>query len=177
MSNTASVYIVMGVSGVGKTTVALGLAAACDGVFLEADDFHPAVNVAHMTAGKPLNDDMRWPWLEILCAAINDRRDAQPDKPVFVTCSALKASYRDFIRARVPAMRIIYLHAPEDVLRARMNARENHYMPSSLLDSQLDTLEDPRSEPDCLTVDAQNDTPDVINRAVAIVQTASLEND
>lgn len=169
MAAEGSVYIVMGVSGAGKTTIARGLANAVDGAFLEADDYHSQENVAHMSAGKALTDDMRWPWLDALCAAITDHRRTQPDTPVFVTCSALKASYRDFLRARLEGVQFVYLHVPENILRARLTSRENHYMPPSLLDSQLDTLEDPRHEADCLTVDARSDAQDVIRRASTVL--------
>ncbi len=172
MAEQGSVFIVMGVSGVGKTTVALGLAGAMDGAFLEADDFHSAENVAHMAKGNPLTDDMRWPWLTTLCAAIAEKRQSSAGAPIFVTCSALKKSYRAFILDLLPDARFVYLHAEPDVIRDRMAARKNHYMPLSLLDSQLDALEDPRSEANCLTVEATHATPDVIERALDLIKTA-----
>jgi gluconokinase len=135
----AQVVVVMGVSGVGKTTVGRGLASALGWTFAEGDDFHPAANVAKMAAGVPLSDDDRWPWLQ----AIGDWADERlaEGRSAVVTCSALKRSYRDRLRAGRPTLRFCEIDAPADVLGARVERRSGHYMPASLLPSQLATLE------------------------------------
>jgi len=134
--------MVMGVSGCGKSTVGACLAEVLGGVFLDGDDYHPAENVAQMASGQPLTDAMRWPWLAALARAVNEQRTVT--STVFA-CSALKQSYRVFLRDHISDLRIAYLDAPRDVVRARVTARENHYMPAALLDSQLATLEPPRA--------------------------------
>ncbi|WP_299427205.1 gluconokinase [uncultured Shimia sp.] len=146
--------IVMGVSGVGKTTVARALADRIGGRYIEADEFHPMENVAAMAAGTPLTDAMRQPWLERLAIAMRQARTSQPDTPVVVACSALKYSYRDILRAKNPEAIIVYLKADPDMIRARIEARTDHFMPPSLLDSQLAILEPPAPDEACVPVDA-----------------------
>jgi gluconokinase len=143
------IVVVMGVSGVGKTTIGQLLAnrLACE--FLDADDFHPAANVAKMAAGTPLDDADRWPWLEHLNALLRER--AAGGASAVLACSALKHAYRERLCRGVARCRLVYLHANERVLRARLAARTHRYMPASLLDSQLATLEPPA---DALAVDA-----------------------
>jgi carbohydrate kinase (thermoresistant glucokinase family) len=132
--------MVMGVSGCGKSTIGAELAQALGGVFLDGDDYHPECNVAHMAAGHPLTDAMRWPWLDRLAQAVNAQRQGQL---VVFACSALKRSYRDYLRAAIPGLRIAYLDAPRDVVAARLAQRANHFMPPALLDSQFAALEVP----------------------------------
>ncbi|WP_412553774.1 gluconokinase [Shimia sp. MIT1388] len=146
--------IVMGVSGVGKTTVAQALAERIDGRYIEADEYHPPENIAAMAAGTPLTDAMRQPWLERLAEAMGQARTSQPDTPVVVACSALKRRYRDMLRVKNPEAIIVYLAADPDMIRARITARTDHFMPPSLLDSQLATLEPPALDEACVTVDA-----------------------
>ena len=134
--------MVMGVSGAGKSTIAAGLANALGGVFLDGDDYHPQSNVDHMAAGHPLTDEMRWPWLDVLASAVNAERQ---DHITVFACSALKSRYRNYLRAAVPGLQIAYLDAPQAVVAARLAQRKNHYMPSSLLDSQYAALEVPAS--------------------------------
>ncbi len=140
-SMMAQVVVVMGVSGAGKSTLARDLATALGARFLEGDEFHPPENVARMAAGQPLSDAMRWPWLAALARAAAAERDAGHD--VVVACSALKASYRQALRDGAGPLRFLFLDGPRDVLVERMAARRGHYMPATLLDSQLATLEPP----------------------------------
>jgi len=149
--------MVMGVSGAGKSTIAHGLADALGGVYLDGDDYHPQSNVDHMAAGKPLTDVMRWPWLDILAAAVNASRK---DVLTVFACSALKRSYRDHLRAAIPDLQVAYLDAPYEVVSARMAARENHYMPTSLLDSQIAALEVPQTP--AVSVSIDQPVPDII---------------
>jgi gluconokinase len=129
----------MGVSGSGKTTVARGVAERRGWTYLEGDDFHPAANVAKMASGTPLDDEDRWPWLRTVADRIGAAEAAGED--LVVTCSALKRSYRDLLRDGHPSVRFCLLDVSPDELRQRLAARRGHYMPASLLDSQLATLE------------------------------------
>ena len=135
----STTVVVMGVSGSGKSTVAAGLVERLGWEFAEGDDFHPPANVAKMRAGTPLHDDDRWPWLRSLAAWIGERE--QEGRSVVVTCSALKRSYRDVLRDGHPSVWFAHVTVDPDLLRERVEERTGHYMPSSLLDSQLATLE------------------------------------
>lgn len=130
-------YVLMGVSGCGKSSVGRVLAITCDMTFIDGDDLHPQPNIAKMASGVPLNDDDRLPWLE----TVGDTLAATPG-PVVIGCSALKMSYRDIIRSRVPEpVRFLHLDAPPDVLLTRVTTRKDHFMPPKLLQSQFDVLE------------------------------------
>jgi gluconokinase len=134
--------IVMGVSGCGKSTLGTALAGVIGCPFFEGDDFHAAEAISRMRAGIPLTDGDRWPWLERLGLAIAG--GLAEDGAVVASCSALKRSYRDRLRAVIPApVGFVLLDAQAEELRNRMAARPGHYMPPSLLDSQLATLERP----------------------------------
>ncbi len=136
-----AVLIVMGVSGAGKSTVAGALNRHLHWPFQEGDDLHPAANVRKMHAGVPLTDADRSPWLLAIKAWIDARVAA--GEPGLVTCSALKRAYRDMLIDHRAAVRPLYLKADEDVIRARIAQRTGHFMPASMLDSQLATLEAP----------------------------------
>ena len=162
--------IVMGVSGSGKSTLGTALAKALDCPFLEGDDFHAPESVAKMRAGIPLTDDDRWPWLERLGRALGAK---VVDRGIAVaTCSALKRAYRDRLRAVVPAPVGFVLPdvGPEELLR-RMSARADHYMPPSLLNSQLATLE--RLQPDelAITLDARQSPAALCEQTIAWLKT------
>ena len=137
------VVVLMGVSGSGKTTVGRLLAAALGGEFVEGDDHHPPANVEKMRRGIPLDDADRRPWLEALSRAIGEWLAA--GRTVVLACSALKRSYREILRAGRPEVRFIYLQGAPELIRARLAGRRGHYMPPSLLDSQIATLEEPKS--------------------------------
>lgn len=139
--------IVMGVSGSGKTTLGEALAAALDLPFIEGDRLHPAENVAKMSAGIPLNDADRWPWLESVGAAVSRSSGA------VASCSALRRVYRDRLRTVVgPGLRFVCLMPPRRELERRMDIRTGHFMPAGLLDSQLATFEPPSGENDAIVV-------------------------
>lgn len=131
--------VVMGVSGSGKSTVAAALAARVGGTFLDADDFHPPANVAKMRAGTPLTDEDRMPWLERVAEAMvaAERRDGT----AVVACSALRRTYRDSIRRVSPDAFFVQLDGSPALLAERIGARADHFMPASLLASQLAVLE------------------------------------
>ncbi len=129
----------MGVSGSGKTTVGEALAARLGVPFRDADEFHPKSNVEKMSAGIPLTDDDRWPWLDAIGAAI---RATPADKGIVVSCSALKRAYRErIIEAAVRPVLFVHLDGSKAVLAERLKGRKGHFFPPSLLDSQLKTLE------------------------------------
>lgn len=131
--------VVMGVSGAGKTTVARGISEVTGLRFAEADEFHSEVNVARMRSGVPLDDAARWPWLRDL-ADWMAARHAEGVSTV-LACSALKRSYRDVLRQGPPAVEFVHLAGAAELIRDRMTRRADHYMPASLLDSQVAILE------------------------------------
>jgi gluconokinase len=152
------VIIVMGAAGSGKTTDATRLAAALRWPFLEGDALHPAANVAKMARGEPLTDEDRRPWLEALRARIEEALAAGAD--LVVTCSALKASYRQLLRVDAERVHFVYLKVAPDVLAQRLRERQGHFMKASMLASQLAALEEPAAD-QALTVDAAQ-APDVV---------------
>jgi gluconokinase len=132
-------WVVMGVSGVGKSTIGNALAQTLGVPFLEGDAYHPPGNVAKMSAGQPLDDDDRAGWLQALADEI---RTAQVQgKGLVLSCSALKRRYRDLLRQADPQLRFVHLQGPRELIADRMTRRPDHYMPPSLLDSQLRDLE------------------------------------
>lgn len=134
--------VVMGVSGAGKSTVGALVAARLGLSFRDADEFHPPANVAKMSAGVPLTDADRAPWLDAIGAHLATHRGVG----CVVTCSALKRSYRDRLRALAPETRFVFLHGEEALVAARQAARQGHFMPPSLVASQFATLEPPAPE-------------------------------
>jgi len=142
------VLVIMGVSGSGKSTVAGILAGQLGWDLEEGDDLHPPANVAKMHAGIPLTDEDRWPWLESVAAWIREHTAA--GLPGIITCSALKRIYRD--RMRGDHVVFVHLAGDKDVIERRLSARLDHFMPTTLLDSQIDTLEPPGSDENTLVV-------------------------
>jgi gluconokinase len=131
--------VVMGVSGSGKTSAAEELTRQLGWEYIEGDDLHPEANVAKMAGGIPLDDEDRWPWLQRIAEVIGEHEAAGTS--VIVTCSALKRSYRDLLREGHPSVWFAHVQASPKVLAGRLANRQGHYMPPSLLDSQLATLE------------------------------------
>ncbi|MBX9595257.1 MAG: gluconokinase [Roseomonas sp.] len=141
--------LVMGVSGAGKSTVGQAIAATLGLPFADADDFHPEANIAKMSRGEALNDDDRWPWL----AAIGAHLAAHRGRGCIVTCSALKRVYRDALREAAPDLRLVFLTGDPALVAARQAARQNHFMPPSLVASQFATLEPPAPEEAAIALD------------------------
>jgi len=135
------IVVVMGVAGVGKTTVGRLLARELDAGFVDADDYHPAANVAKMHSGKPLTDDDRRPWLARLNEVL--REYAARNAGVVLACSALKQRYREQLFAGVPDGRLVYLRGTKEMIAERLGARREHFMNPALLDSQFAALEEP----------------------------------
>jgi len=154
------VAIVMGVSGSGKSTLAGRLAKGLKGVFLEGDDFHDDAAIAKMRAGRPLDDNDRRPWLDRLGLAVN--ASLIEGCPVVLACSALKRQYRDRLRAAIYApVSVVWLEAGREALEQRLVSRTGHYMPASLLESQLAALEPPGCDETALTLDAGRPVDDL----------------
>jgi gluconokinase len=149
---SARVIILMGVSGSGKSTVGVRLAQRLKREFAEGDSFHPPANVIKMASGIPLTDEDRGPWLDAMGVWLDDELAA--GRRAVLACSALKRVYRD--RLRRPGVRFVYLKVPEQELQRRLKRRTGHFMPASLLESQLSDLEPPANEQDAITVDATN---------------------
>jgi gluconokinase len=145
-------WVIMGVCGCGKSTVGAALAQAFVVDFIEGDAYHPAPNVIKMSAGEPLTDDDRAGWLQALAREIAAAR-ARGDG-IVVSCSALKRRYRDLLRQADPELRFAHLQGPRGMIAARMQTRIGHYMPISLLDSQLRDLEPLQPGEAGLTLDA-----------------------
>jgi len=145
------IAVVMGVSGSGKTTVAALLAAALGCQFQEGDDLHPAENVEKMHGGTPLTDADRLPWLRKIAAEIDGWRAC--GESGVLTCSALKRTYRDIIVGDRAEVTLVYLKGSYDLIRRRMEARHEHFMPLTLLDSQFATLEEPTPDEHPVTVE------------------------
>ena len=137
-----SVAVVMGVSGCGKSTIASMLARRLNWVYADGDSFHPQSNVRKMHAGEPLTDEDRWPWLHGIAAWIDATR--RVGNHGTVACSALKRAYRDILVGERRDVRIVYLKGERELIARRLAARDDHFMPPSLLDSQFATLEEPQ---------------------------------
>lgn len=157
------IVVLMGVSGAGKTTIGERVARRLGWTFIEGDEYHPRENIAKMAAGIPLQDEDRWPWLD----ALNERLRAE--REAVITCSALKESYRRRLLAGIADWRLVYLHAPKPVLVERVAKRKHKYMPASLLDSQLATLEAPLG---AIDVDVSGDVESAVDAIVAALQRA-----
>ena len=157
------IIVMMGVCGSGKTTVGRRLAAHLGWTFLEGDDLHPAANRAKMTAGQPLDDEDRRPWLDRIAEAIASHRRSR--QPLVVACSALRRAYRDRFVHATPALCFVHLDGGRDLLEARMAARRDHFMPPALLASQLEALEPPAAEENALRLDAAA-SPDALVRRI-----------
>jgi gluconokinase len=158
------VVIVMGVSGSGKTTVAKGISTVMGWEFAEGDAFHSDANVEKMRRGEALTDEDRWPWLEAIGDWISDKEAA--GESAVVTCSALRRAYRDLLRRGRPHVRFLHLTAPADLIRDRMEHRPGHYMPPSLLPSQIATLEPLGDDEPGISVTNEGTAAQVLERAL-----------
>lgn len=156
-----SVIVVMGVSGVGKTTVGQALAATLEIPFYDGDDFHSATNKAKMSQGQPLTDLDRAEWLATLRSLIQDQ--IAMGRGAVVACSALKDAYRQQLRQPGEPVSFVYLKGTADLLQQRLRQRQGHFMNPALLDSQLATLEEPQ---DSLVVDAAQPLSAIVDRIV-----------
>jgi gluconokinase len=154
----------MGVSGAGKSVVGAGLASRLGWAFVDADHLHPTSNVEKMASGIPLTDDDRWPWLDVVGATL-----AQHGDGVVMACSALRRAYRDRIRVAAPATFFVELDGTPELLLSRISGRVGHFMPPSLLTSQLATLESLGTDEAGARVSIDGTPEEVVTRAAAAV--------
>lgn len=155
----------MGVSGSGKSLIGAALARALGIEFVEGDEYHPAENVERMSSGIPLTDDDRARWLCSLAARLREAKDAGIG--LVVSCSALKRSYRDVLRAEAGELRFVFLRGARALLDERLASRRGHFMPPSLLDSQLATLEEPSPDEHAWVCDILESPQDLVAALVA----------
>jgi gluconokinase len=153
--------IVMGVSGAGKSTIGDKLAERLRWKYEDGDRFHPASNVAKMSAGQPLTDEDRWPWLRAIADEIE--RICKAGEHVVIASSALKRPYRDILVHGRPDVRIIYLKGPQELIASRLALRKNHFMPPGLLESQFRTLEPPDASENPVTVSIDGSVETVVD--------------
>jgi carbohydrate kinase (thermoresistant glucokinase family) len=165
------ILVVMGISGSGKSTIAEELAARLGWPFQEGDSLHPEANVAKMHAGIPLTDEDRLPWLERVAAWIDGQRAKK--QPGIITCSALKKSYRQIVIGDRPQVRLVYLRGGHDLVAAHLSGRHGHFMPSALLRSQIDTLEEPDPGEDPLTVEVGESATQVADEIIRLLGTTA----
>ena len=158
------IVVVMGVSGSGKTTVAALLSAALGYPFQEGDDLHPRENVDKMHAGTPLTDADRMPWLRKIAEAIDGWRTR--GESGVVTCSALKRSYRTIIMGDRPDVTLVFLKGTYDLIRRRLAARHEHFMPVALLDSQFAALQEPTADERPITIDVGGKPMEIVAEIV-----------
>jgi len=151
------IILLMGVSGSGKTTVGQALAGQLGWEFADADDYHPAANLAKMSAGIPLTDDDRAPWLEALRRAITAWLAANHN--VVLACSALKRAYRDTLLV-APQVALIYLRGTFPLIQERMRERHDHYMKAGMLESQFEALEEPDN---AIVIDVNHPVPRIVS--------------
>ena len=160
-----NLYVVMGITGSGKSTVGATLAHTLGLDFVEGDDYHPLENVRRMASGIPLTDDDRASWLRALATRIREAKDAGTG--LVMTCSALKRSYRDVLRAAAPDLRFVFLKGSRALIAERLAGRRGHFMPASLLDSQLATLEEPALDEHAWTYDIRESAQEIVDDLVA----------
>ncbi|MDH0612782.1 MULTISPECIES: gluconokinase [unclassified Agrobacterium] len=162
----------MGVSGSGKSTVAEELAAELSVAFIEGDRLHPKANVDKMSEGIPLTDEDRWPWLDLIGIEL---RKGSENNGIVVSCSALKKIYRDRLRAATGGpLAFVYLDGSLELLSRRMGERKGHFMPLSLLQTQLATLEVPTGEPGVVTVSIDATPEEITANALAGLKTVTF---
>jgi len=167
----ASPIVVMGVSGSGKSTVGAALAQRLGVPFADADDLHPEANVAKMSAGLPLDDDDRYPWLETIGEWL-----AKHDEGGVMSCSALKRKYRDQLRRHRPDVKFLHLSGSQAVIGRRQASRPGHFMPTSLLASQFQTLEPLQPDERGVSIDVGQEIDSIIDSYVGSLSTEEQEN-
>jgi gluconokinase len=168
----ASPIVVMGVSGSGKSTVGAALAQRLRVPFGDGDDLHPPANVAKMTAGQPLDDDDRYPWLEAIGEWLADHHDGG-----VMSCSALKRTYRDQLRRHCPDVEFLHLSGSPEVIGKRQASRPGHFMPASLLQSQFATLEPLEPDEHGIVIDVDQDIDAIVDDYVALSATRTTEQE
>ncbi|MBK4120804.1 gluconokinase [Kocuria rhizophila] len=156
--------VVMGVSGSGKTTIGTLVAHELGVQFIDGDSLHPLENVQKMAAGTPLDDDDRWPWLEIVGRTLHEHGERR--EGLVVACSALKRAYRERIRSQAPSALFLHLDGTLEVLTRRIEGRSGHFMPAALLESQIETLEPLPQEEGGYVLNIDQPVADMVDDAV-----------
>jgi gluconokinase len=169
----ASPIVVMGVSGSGKSTVGAALAQRLRVPFADADDFHPPANVAKMTAGQPLDDDDRYPWLE----AIGEWLSRHCGDGGVMSCSALRRKYRDQLRRHCLDVEFMHLSGTPEIIGKRQASRPGHFMPASLLASQFATLEPLEPDEGGIVIDVDQNIDSIVDNYVALSDTRTTEQE
>jgi gluconokinase len=164
VSENPCALVVMGVSGSGKSTIADKLAARLGWTFEDGDKFHPAANVAKMSAGHPLTDDDRWPWLQAIADEID--RVCEAGRHAVIACSALKRAYRDILVHGRGDVRIVFLQGTQQLIADRLSQRKGHFMPPGLLTSQFKTLEPPDTSENPVTVSIDTSVETIVDDIV-----------
>jgi gluconokinase len=160
----APLFVVMGVAGSGKSLIGAALADSLGVTFVDGDDYHSAKNIEKMSAGVPLTDDDRVEWLRALAAKI--RKASESDTGIVVACSALKRRYRDILRAPAPGLQFVFLNGARSLIAQRLAERGGHFMPPSLLDSQLATLEKPTADENAWVCDIDRTPEEIVAEIV-----------
>jgi carbohydrate kinase (thermoresistant glucokinase family) len=161
---SSKLFVVMGVTGSGKSTVGAALARTLRVDFVEGDDYHPMENVRRMASGIPLTDEDRSGWLAALAERIRDAKSSNAG--IVLSCSALKRSYRDVLRAAAPELQFVFFKGSESLIAGRIAARQGHFMPASLLESQLAILEEPSADEDVWTCDINKSVQEIVDSLV-----------
>jgi gluconokinase len=161
----AAFVILTGVSGAGKSTIGALLAARLGWAYRDGDSFHPPENVAKMRVGRPLTDEDRFPWLAAIAAWMDQARSG--GQSAVIACSALKRAYRDILVAGQDDVRLVFLKGSREVIERRMAAREGHFMPVSLLQSQFEALEEPGADEHAIVVSIEPPPKDVVDAILA----------
>jgi gluconokinase len=172
---TPCALIVMGVSGSGKSTIGEKLAERLGWTFEDGDRFHPAANVAKMSAGHPLTDEDRRPWLQAIADEID--RVCKAGERAVIACSALKRAYRDILVHGRDDVRIIFLNGTPDLIAARLAARKGHFMPPGLLASQFGTLEPPLDSENPVTVSIDAPVEAIVDDIVRLLRRGAAEDE
>jgi carbohydrate kinase (thermoresistant glucokinase family) len=166
------IIALMGVSGSGKTTVAAALADQLGWTWQEGDALHPPQNVAKMHAGIPLDDTDRWPWLRKVAEWVDARRAT--GKNGIITCSLLKRAYREIVIGKRPDVRLMFLRGSRHRIGEHIAHRTGHFMPTSLLDSQFATLEEPAAEEHAIIVEVSDSIEDTVMKAMDLLRKADI---
>jgi gluconokinase len=164
-AKSPAVIVVMGVSGCGKSTIASMLAQRLGWTYEDGDWFHPKANVEKMHSGEPLTDEDRWPWLHGIAAWIDATRQAGNHGTI--ACSALKRAYRDILVDGRRDVRIVYLKGDKELIARRLAARQGHYMPAALLDSQFEALEEPQADENPVVVSIAPHPREIVETIIA----------
>lgn len=164
--------VVMGTAGTGKSEIGRRLAANLQCAFVEADELHTAENVEQMRKGIALTDVQRQPWLHAIC----DTALSVSTRPAVIACSALKRSYRDLMRARLGAVRFLFLDGPAELIADRLLSRQGHFASVTLLESQLRTLERPDAEENAIVLDTALSPDDIIAAALAALHLTTVRS-